>query len=49
MEVAQYGNTEINLCEIKSTVEKLKQCNKDSGGMCKLQEEFEVSFVLKIV
>lgn len=41
MEVAQYGDTEIDLSEIKSTVENLKQYNKDTVGMCRLQEEFE--------
>ncbi|KAF5281454.1 hypothetical protein FQR65_LT14688 [Abscondita terminalis] len=40
MEVAQYGDTEIQGSEMKSAVEKLKT-SKDSNGSTKLQEEFE--------
>ncbi|KAJ8982827.1 hypothetical protein NQ317_010448 [Molorchus minor] len=40
MEVAQYGDTEINSNELKSTLEKLRHC--ENGKMkCKLEEEFE--------
>ncbi|CAH1103184.1 unnamed protein product [Psylliodes chrysocephalus] len=40
MEVAQYGDTEINSSELKNTLEKLRQC--DNGkNKCKLEEEFE--------
>ncbi|XP_031337800.1 tyrosine-protein phosphatase 69D [Photinus pyralis] len=39
MEVAQYGDTEIEGVDIKATVEKLRQ--KDSNGVVKLQEEFD--------
>lgn len=48
MELGQFGDTEIAVTDIKNTVEKLKQCTKENGGMCKLQEEFEVSFELKL-
>lgn len=40
MEVAQYGDTEINASELKSTVDKLRQADKDKNK-CKLEEEFE--------
>lgn len=40
MEVAQYGDTEISANDLKSTLEKLRQC--DNGKTkCKLEEEFE--------
>ncbi|XP_072401913.1 tyrosine-protein phosphatase 69D isoform X2 [Diabrotica undecimpunctata] len=40
MEVAQYGDTEINANELKSTLDKLRQC--DNGKTkCRLEEEFE--------
>lgn len=42
MEVAQYGDTEILASELKSTVEKLKQCDKDSLKS-KMEEDFEVN------
>jgi hypothetical protein len=42
MEVAQYGDTEISSTELKVTVDKLRQCDKDKGK-CKLEDEFEVS------
>ncbi|XP_018330947.1 tyrosine-protein phosphatase 69D isoform X2 [Agrilus planipennis] len=40
MEVALYGDTEINASELKLTVEKLKDCDKDKNR-CKMEEEFE--------
>ncbi|XP_044257494.1 tyrosine-protein phosphatase 69D isoform X1 [Tribolium madens] len=40
MEVAQYGDTEISANELKVTVDKLRQCDKDKAK-CKLEEEFE--------
>lgn len=40
MEVAQYGDTEISANELKTTLDKLRQC--DNGkNKCKLEEEFE--------
>ncbi|CAG9828512.1 unnamed protein product [Diabrotica balteata] len=40
MEVAQYGDTEINANELKNTLDKLRQC--DNGKTkCRLEEEFE--------
>ncbi|VEN39033.1 unnamed protein product [Callosobruchus maculatus] len=40
MEAAQYGDTEIHANELKSTLEKLRQC--DNGKTkCKLEEEFD--------
>lgn len=42
MEVAQYGDTEIIASELKPTIEKLKQCEKDKT-ICKMEEDFEVS------
>lgn len=42
MEVAQYGDTEIQSSELKSTIEKLRQCDKD-GLKSKMEEDFEVS------
>lgn len=44
MEVAQYGDTEIPATELKSTVEKLRQCEKDKNRT-RMEEEFEVSLV----
>lgn len=41
MEIAQYGDTEIAANELKLTVDKLRQCDKDKTK-CKLEEEFEV-------
>lgn len=41
MEVAQYGDTEIPANELKATIEKLRQCEKDSMK-CKMEEDFEV-------
>lgn len=40
MEVAQYGDTEIALNELKTTVDKIREINKDKNK-CKLEEEFE--------
>lgn len=40
MEVAQYGDTEISASGLKSTVEKLKYCDKDKSKS-KMEEEFE--------
>jgi hypothetical protein len=45
MEVAQYGDTEISSTELKVTVDKLRQCDKDKGK-CKLEDEFEVSWLI---
>lgn len=42
MEVAQYGDTEIPASELKSTIEKLKQCDKENMKS-KMEEDFEVS------
>lgn len=42
MEVAQYGDTEILATELKTTVEKLKQCDKDTMK-CKMDDDFEVT------
>lgn len=42
MEVAQYGDTEINATELKTTVDRLRQCDKDKNK-CPLEEQFEVS------
>ncbi|XP_049820439.1 tyrosine-protein phosphatase 69D isoform X3 [Aethina tumida] len=40
MEVAQYGDTEINATELKTTVDRLRQCDKDKNK-CPLEEQFE--------
>ncbi|CAH0562390.1 unnamed protein product [Brassicogethes aeneus] len=40
MEVAQYGDTEIGAHELKATVDKLRQCDKDKVK-CPLEEQFE--------
>lgn len=45
MEVAQYGDTEISSNELKVSVDKLRQCDKDKSK-CKLEEEFEVRLML---
>lgn len=42
MEAAQYGDTEISANELKATVEKLRQCDKDNMKS-KMEEDFEVS------
>lgn len=42
LDVAQFGNTEIPLKELNSTVEQLKQRSNDSRDQCKLEIEFEV-------
>lgn len=42
LDVAQFGNTEILLKEVNSTVEKLKARPADSKEQCKLEIEFEV-------
>lgn len=44
MEVAQYGDTEIPANELKGTIEKLRQCEKDSVKS-KMEEDFEVSSI----
>lgn len=44
MEVAQYGDTEISASELKSVVDKLKQCDKEKTT-CKMEEDFEVPLV----
>lgn len=44
MEVAQFGDTEIEASSIKTTIDKLRQYNKDSN-LNKLEEQFEVRFV----
>lgn len=43
LDVAQFGNTEILLKDLNSTVEQLKQRSNDSRDQCKLEIEFEVS------
>ncbi|XP_048526758.1 tyrosine-protein phosphatase 69D isoform X2 [Dendroctonus ponderosae] len=40
MEVTQYGDTEITANDLKVSVDKLRQIDKD-GNKCKLEEEFE--------
>lgn len=42
LDVAQFGNTEIPLKELISTVEQLKQRSNDGRDQCKLEIEFEV-------
>lgn len=42
LDVAQFGNTEIQLKDLNSTVEQLKQRSNDSRDQCKLETEFEV-------
>lgn len=41
LDVAQFGNTEIHLKDLNTTVEQLKQRSNDS--QCKLEIEFDVS------
>ncbi|XP_055318349.1 tyrosine-protein phosphatase 69D isoform X2 [Sitodiplosis mosellana] len=41
LDVAQFGNTEIQLKDLNSTVEQLKQRSNDSRDQCKLEIEFE--------
>lgn len=43
MDVAQFGNTEIPLKELNTTVDQLKQRSNDSRDTCKLEIEFEVN------
>lgn len=43
LDVAQFGNTEIALKDLNTTVEQLKQRSNDSRDQCKLEMEFEVS------
>lgn len=38
--MAQYGDTEIPANKLKSTVKKLKACDKEKSGM---MEEYDVS------
>lgn len=45
MEVAQYGDTEITANELKGTIEKLRQCDKDNMKS-KMEEDFEVNSLL---
>lgn len=40
--MAQFGNTEIPLKDLNSTVEQLKYRPNDSKEQCKLEIEFEV-------
>lgn len=42
LDVAQFGNTEIPLKDLNTTVEQLKQRSNDSRDQCKLEIEFEV-------
>lgn len=42
MEVAQYGDTEIAASELKTTIEKLKHCDKE-GAKSKMEDDFEVN------
>lgn len=42
LDVAQFGNTEIALKDLNTTVEQLKQRSNDSRDQCKLEAEFEV-------
>lgn len=48
MEVAEYGDTEITATELKSTIDKHKQCDKDKV-ICKMEEEFDVRNLLFII
>lgn len=41
MEVAQYGDTEIQASELKSIIDKLK---RSDSGKCKMEDDYEVSF-----
>jgi protein-tyrosine phosphatase len=43
MEVAQFGNTELKVAELKSAVEKLRQ-RENGKDRCKMEEDFEVCF-----
>lgn len=43
LDVAQFGNTEMALKDLNTTVEQLKQRSNDSRDQCKLEMEFEVS------
>lgn len=43
LDVAQFGNTEIALKDLNTTVEQLKQRSNDSRDQCKLEIEFEVN------
>lgn len=43
LDCAQFGNTEIALKDLNTTVEQLKQRSNDSRDQCKLEMEFEVS------
>lgn len=49
LDVAQFGNTEIPLKDLNTTIEQLKQRSNDSREQCKLEIEFEVNltFILK--
>ncbi|XP_066158731.1 tyrosine-protein phosphatase 69D isoform X1 [Euwallacea fornicatus] len=40
MEVAQYGDTEIAVNDLKTSVDRLRQVDKD-GNKCRLEDEFE--------
>lgn len=46
LDVAQFGNTEIPLKDLNTTVEQLKQRSNDSRDQCKLEMEFEVRILL---
>lgn len=41
MEVAQFGNTELKVTELKSAVEKLRQ-RENGKDRCKMEDDFEV-------
>lgn len=42
LEVAKFGNTEIQMKDLNNTVEQLKQKPLDSKEQCKLEIEYEV-------
>lgn len=48
LDVAQFGNTEIQFKDINSTVEQLKS-RPDGNNQCKLEQEFEVKNKATIV
>lgn len=43
MEMAQYGDTEIQASQMKAAVERLRQ-RENGKEMCRMEEEYEVSF-----
>lgn len=48
LDVAQFGNTEIPLKDLNTTVEQLKQRSNDSREQCKLEIEFEVNLTFNL-